>query len=72
MELDELGAFLDELGRLVLDELDAASQQQLDAIEQAARPAARLVGVRVRVRARVRVSRQRGPPHACPQRGADV
>tara|TARA_B100000795_G_scaffold254730_1_gene225853 strand:- start:265 stop:372 length:108 start_codon:yes stop_codon:yes gene_type:complete len=26
VELDELGAFLDELGRLVLDQLDAAAQ----------------------------------------------
>ena len=62
VELDELGAFLDELGRLVLDQLDAAAQQQLDAVQQAARPTARarellprLLRVRVRIRVRVRV-----------------
>ena len=41
VQLDELGAFLDELGRLVLDQLNAAAQQQLDAVQQAARPTAR-------------------------------
>ena len=67
LELDELGAFLDELGRLVLDQLDAAAQQQLDAVQQAARPAARarellprLVGARAGARARARARARAG------------